>query len=91
MWFCSISACTSGDILLKVHAKTLNFIRKYLKNSAQTLNIDLQLQSALIPCDNFDLQHDIGAQETLTNRITCKNQQKIMKEEQFYIQSVNRN
>ena len=42
-------------------------------------------------CENFDLQQDLGALENLTNQITCKNQQKNMKEEQFYIHSVNKN
>ena len=31
----------------------------------------------------FYLQHDLGAQNTLTIRITFKNQQQILKEEQF--------
>ena len=53
MWFGSISACASGDILLKVPAKTLKFYPKNLSNVAQTLNIDIQLQSDLIPCDNL--------------------------------------
>ena len=77
--------------MLKVLQKHSILYRKSLKNAAQTLKIDLQLQSALIPCENFDLQDDLGAQETLTNRITCKNQQKSMKEDQFYIYSVNGN
>ena len=43
----------------------------------------------MIPCENFDLQQDLGALEKLTNRIYMQNQQKTIKGEQFYTCNVN--
>ena len=95
MWVASIFACANGEKIAKSPAKNTHFYLEILSKMQLKRSIlicdSLKSTLDLIPCDNFDLQQDLGSLENLANRIYLQNQQKNMKEEQFCIHNVNRN
>lgn len=95
IWFSSISACVDGEKTAESPAKSTQFLSgNSLKSAAQMLKIDLQLTKlhlALIPCEYFDLQQDLGALENLTKSNYMQKLVKKLERRQIYTHNVNWN